>query len=395
MSEPDIAAPSSPLLARKGAAVPAAALTRGRAAPPERQTNGHRPVAASPPEAAAAETRRPDAQASTEEPAPPGSLLSFGLRRRGEARDVLAAAPSDAIVAPPVPDLLVAEAATAIGVVHPPRAPYRGAAIAAVVLIALVAVGGTWYGYDRVVRDVGPDPRSGTPAASETQAGAEATAPSATAGEVPTTPATEAPPAAAEEPSFDVVRVSPSGDAVIAGRAAPHTELIVLDNGEPIGTVRADAIGDWILIPAAPLDPGEHEFSLVVKTPHGTIVLPPPAGGVDADDAPVPTPQSDAAPPPPPALKPTATSASAAASAFLVQLASVKSETGATQEWSRLQRDFPDLLSDKKLRVDRANLGERGAFFRIRTGPFDDREQAHGLCRELTAREQSCLVIER
>jgi len=197
-----------------------------------------------------------------------------------------------------------------------------------------------------------------------------------------------------EEPSFDVVRVSPSGDAVIAGRAAPHSELIVLDNGEPIGTVRANAIGEWILIPAAPLDPGEHEFSLVVKTPRGTIVLPAPPGGADSDGAPVPAPQSDAAPPPP-SLKPTAASAPAATSAFLVQLASVKSATGATQEWSRLQRDFPDLLSDMKLRVDRASLGERGAFFRIRTGPFDDREQAHGLCRELTAREQSCLVIER
>ena len=387
-----MAAPSSPLLARKGAAVPAAALTRGRAAPPEPPTNGHRAVAASPLEAAAAETRRPDAEASAAEPAPPGSLLSFDLRRRDEARDVLAAAAPDATVAPPAPDLLVAEAAAAIGVVHPPRAPYRGAAIAAVVLIALVAVGGAWYGYDRVARDVGTESRNGTPAAGEAQPGAAATAPPpaarpATVGEAPTPTAAPAPEVV--EPSFDVVRVSPNGDAVIAGRAAPHTELIVLDNGEPIGTVRADAIGEWMLIPAAPLDPGEHEFSLVVKTPRGTIVLPPPAGG-----APVPTPRSDAAPPPP-ALKPTAAAASAAASAFLVQLASVKSATGATQEWSRLQRDFPDLLSDKKLRVDRANLGERGAFFRIRTGPFDDREQAHGLCRELTAREQSCLVIER
>lgn len=380
MSEPDLAAPSNPLLARKGDAAPAAALTRGRAAETERpDTEPTPPKSATKPET------------STEEPAPPGSLLSFGLRRRGEARDVLAAAPSDAPVAPPAPVRLVAEAAAAIGVVHPPRTPHRAAAIAAVVLIALVAVGGAWYGYDRVAGEIEADPQSVTPAAGETHTGAEATAPPAIAGEAP---AAEAPPAAAEEPSFDVVRVSPSGDAVIAGRAAPHTELIVLDNGEPIGTVRADAIGDWILIPATPLDSGEHEFSLVVKTPRGTIVLPPPAAATVPGDTAAPPPQSNAAPPPP-APKPATASAPAATSAFLVQLASVKSATGATQEWSRLQRDFPDLLSDKKLRVDRANLGERGAFFRIRTGPFDDREQAHGLCQELTAREQSCLVIER
>jgi len=75
-------------------------------------------------------------------------------------------------------------------------------------------------------------------------------------------------------PSVDVVRVESDGAAVIAGRAAPGTELIVLDNGAPIGMATADAFGEWVLIPDAPLPAGAHEFGLVVKRVQGGVTLP-------------------------------------------------------------------------------------------------------------------------
>jgi hypothetical protein len=78
----------------------------------------------------------------------------------------------------------------------------------------------------------------------------------------------------ATPPSIDVVRVEPDGAAVIAGRAAPGAELIVLDNGAPIGTATADAFGEWVFIPAAPLPVGAHEFGLVVKRVEGGVTLP-------------------------------------------------------------------------------------------------------------------------
>lgn len=63
-------------------------------------------------------------------------------------------------------------------------------------------------------------------------------------------------------PSFDVVRVNPDGRAVIAGRAAPGARVTVLDGGKEIGSVDADARGEWVLLPDQPLAPGSRELSL-------------------------------------------------------------------------------------------------------------------------------------
>ena len=71
--------------------------------------------------------------------------------------------------------------------------------------------------------------------------------------------------AAAAPPSFDVVRVNPSGDAVIAGRAEPDAEVTILDQGKIIGSVKADNRGEWVFLPDSALDPGEHSFTLESK----------------------------------------------------------------------------------------------------------------------------------
>ena len=63
-------------------------------------------------------------------------------------------------------------------------------------------------------------------------------------------------------PSFDVVRVTPDGNAVIAGRAEPGATVTVLDQGLPIGTVTADPNGEWVLIPQRQLDAGARELSI-------------------------------------------------------------------------------------------------------------------------------------
>jgi nucleoid-associated protein YgaU len=71
-----------------------------------------------------------------------------------------------------------------------------------------------------------------------------------------------APAAAATLPSFDIVRVDPQGQAVIAGRAMPGDRVRVLDGDKPIGEVTADAHGEWVLVPDAPIAPGSRQLSL-------------------------------------------------------------------------------------------------------------------------------------
>lgn len=93
-------------------------------------------------------------------------------------------------------------------------------------------------------------------------------------------------------PSFDIVRVNPVGDAVIAGRAEPDAKVTVYDGGQPIGTATADRRGEWVLLPERPLDPGDRELSLAAlapgaeaETPSETVVVlavPEPAAGTGA-----------------------------------------------------------------------------------------------------------------
>ena len=71
-----------------------------------------------------------------------------------------------------------------------------------------------------------------------------------------------APAAPVTPPSFDIVRVDPQGQAVIAGRAAPGDRVRVLDGQKPIGEVTADARGEWVLVPDAPLAPGSRQLGL-------------------------------------------------------------------------------------------------------------------------------------
>jgi nucleoid-associated protein YgaU len=65
-----------------------------------------------------------------------------------------------------------------------------------------------------------------------------------------------------ERPSFDVVRVERSGETVIAGRAAPDTEVTVTLDGKPYARVRSDKRGEWVVVGEDPLPPGDHELSL-------------------------------------------------------------------------------------------------------------------------------------
>ena len=69
--------------------------------------------------------------------------------------------------------------------------------------------------------------------------------------------------AAALPPRFDVVRVGARGSAVVAGRAAPGSEvLLIVDGGRELGRARADGRGEWVILPADPLPAGAWELSL-------------------------------------------------------------------------------------------------------------------------------------
>jgi hypothetical protein len=91
------------------------------------------------------------------------------------------------------------------------------------------------------------------------------------------TPAPDAPQTpeetqAAALPSFDIVRVDRSGDAVIAGRASPGATVTVYANDAALATATAGADGSWVMTTETPLDAGTVELSLEMKTVDGVII---------------------------------------------------------------------------------------------------------------------------
>ena len=84
-----------------------------------------------------------------------------------------------------------------------------------------------------------------------------------------------APPAAPVQPaparpSFDVVRVAPSGETVVAGRAEPNSSVALLNRGVKIGEAKTDAAGQFVIMPT-PLASGDHLLTLETAGPGGAL----------------------------------------------------------------------------------------------------------------------------
>ncbi len=173
--------------------------------------------------------------------------------------------------------------------------------IAAVIVVAVLAVGGYFALATRqepkteTVVDVAvvpPAPAGGTtaPAAIDAAPAAAATpAPAAPAAAATDSPAPAAPqavasapaaapaaPAATAEappsgvpaaPSFDVVRVEPTGEAVVAGLAPPNSTVEIMDGSAPVATAEANDRGEWALTLDKPLAPGSHDLSIRTTSP--------------------------------------------------------------------------------------------------------------------------------
>ncbi len=72
----------------------------------------------------------------------------------------------------------------------------------------------------------------------------------------------EAAPDAPISPTFDVVRVDPLGRTVMAGRAAPLTDVEIKVGGDVIDRVTTTATGEWVSTPLEALKSGDQELSL-------------------------------------------------------------------------------------------------------------------------------------
>jgi nucleoid-associated protein YgaU len=92
-----------------------------------------------------------------------------------------------------------------------------------------------------------------------------------------------------------------------------------------------------------------------------------------------------------PATAPAAASARVPAGSFTVQLTSQRSEQEARTAFSGLQRRFPQLLGGKSPAIQKADLGSRGTYYRVKV-VAGTREAALQLCSGLKAQGGDCIV---
>jgi len=110
---------------------------------------------------------------------------------------------------------------------------------------------------------------------------------------------------------------------------------------------------------------------------------------VAADPQPVaaipPQPQVAAAEPAPAPAKPTK---------FVVQVGSKQNQTEALATFADMQQKYPSLLASYRPMVQKADLGTKGVWYRLRIGPIVDKTAATKLCGQLKSQgHPDCLVM--
>lgn len=85
---------------------------------------------------------------------------------------------------------------------------------------------------------------------------------------VPTVPEPVVQPVAqAEIPTFDIVRIEPAGNIIIAGRWLAHQNLSIIMNGKMVATERTDSNGEFVYAPSHALAAGNYTISLLGSDP--------------------------------------------------------------------------------------------------------------------------------
>lgn len=125
-----------------------------------------------------------------------------------------------------------------------------------------------------------------------------------------------------------------------------------------------------------------------------------PAGAAPPAAAPKPPAsqqQAAATPAPKAPAKPAAKEPPAAAPAksvpsgpVRIQLGSLPSPEAAKQEWARLKREHPDSLGKLTAVAVRADLGDKGVWYRVQTQVFEDAAAADRLCADLKKQKIGC-----
>src|SRR5262249_8275785 len=142
------------------------------------------------------------------------------------------------------------------------------------------------------------------------------------------------------------------------------------------------------------LPPPETPLPRPATTSNPTPAAPAPAVAVPAPQAPTATPAPAPAAAAPQQPQTAAVPAPSVGTGERLQVGAVKTPEIAKSEWDRIKRQNSDLVGSLTVSVDRADLGDRGVFYRIHVGPIADAGQAERLCAQLRQRGVGCIIAK-
>lgn len=102
-----------------------------------------------------------------------------------------------------------------------------------------------------------------------------------------------------------------------------------------------------------------------------------------------------AAPKPTPAAPIAVAAAPASAGAWVVQIMALREEAAAKSAWASMQKTHASILGGHALDIEKADLGDKGTFYRVRAAGFDTKSAAQSACAQLKTAGQDCLVKSR
>jgi hypothetical protein len=88
----------------------------------------------------------------------------------------------------------------------------------------------------------------------------------------------------------------------------------------------------------------------------------------------------------------TAPSASGSSGGYVVQVSSQRNEADAQASYRALQSKFPGVLGSRSPLIKRADLGEKGVYYRAMVGPFGTPDEASQFCGSLKTAGGQCVV---
>jgi cell division septation protein DedD len=126
-----------------------------------------------------------------------------------------------------------------------------------------------------------------------------------------------------------------------------------------------------------------------VLTATSSAPLPPPPTSSTAVSNPIAL-----APPVAAVAAPKPAQVAAAGGSFRVQIAATRDEATARSEFERLKKAHADLLGELSGTVVKADLGDKGVFYRVQAGPVADHDKAEKLCTELKKFSIACIIVK-